>query len=161
MMWIRVPRVIRLLVPAWLALCAASAPAQAAGGLVIEGGYVREMPPGQTVSAAFMRLRNDSDQPIAIVAGATDAAERAEIHTHKHGSDGMRMEKVLRLEIPAHGQQVFQPGGYHVMLIGLRHPLKAGETVGITLLDERGKSYRATLPVTRIEGATGAMGHHP
>lgn len=158
---VRMPKVIRLLAPIFSVLCVASAPAHAAGKLVIENGYVREMPPGQTVSAAFMVLRNGTDQPIAIVAAATDAAERAEIHTHKHDGDGMRMEKVVRLEIPAHGQQVLQPGGHHLMLIGLRHPLKAGATVGITLLDEMGKSYRASLPVNRIEGATGVMGHTP
>lgn len=132
--------------------------ALAAPGLTIREGHVREMPPGQTVSAAFMTLQNDSAQPIALVAASSDAADRVEIHTHQHGPDGMRMEKVVRLAVPAKSAQVLQPGGYHLMLFGLKRPLKAGENVGITLIDEQGRNYPATLPVKRLE--TGGHAHH-
>ena len=131
----------------------AMATAAVAASLVVEEGYVREMPPGQTVSAAFMTLHNTTAKPIAIVGAASDAADQAEIHNHRHTADGMRMEKIIRLEIPAQGRQALQPGGYHLMLIGLKRPLKAGDTVGITLFDEMGKSYGAKLPVTKIDGA--------
>jgi len=132
-----------------------------AGGLEIKDAYVREMPPGQTVSAAFMRLHNTTKQPIALVAATSDAADQTELHGHSHGAGGMRMQKVVRLEIPAGAQQALQPGGYHLMLIGLKRPLKAGDKVGITLLDEMGKSYSASLPVTKMAGveAAPAAGH--
>ncbi len=126
--------------------------------LVIRDAYVREMPPGQTVSAAFMTLQNDTAKPIAIVAASSDAADRAELHNHRHTADGMRMEKVVRLEIPAKGQQLLQPGGYHLMLLGLKRPLQAGQNVRITLIDEQGRTYGATVPVTRID--TGAEHAH-
>jgi copper(I)-binding protein len=131
-----------------------------AGGLEITDGYVREMPPGQTVSAAFMVLRNTTAQPIALVAATTDAADRAEIHGHRHSASGMSMHKVLRLEVPAGATQPLQPGGYHLMLIGLKRPLRAGDQVGITLLDEMGKSYSARVPVTKMVGAAGPDGGH-
>jgi copper(I)-binding protein len=132
-----------------------------AAPLAVEDGYVREMPPGQTVSAAFMVLRNTTAIPIAIVAATCDASDQAEIHNHRHTADGMRMEKVIRLEIPAQGRQALQPGGYHLMLIGLKRPLKAGDTIGITLLDEMGKSYSAKLPVKKIDTAQSSeMGRH-
>lgn len=144
-----------------LAMAAVMPAAAAAAPLAVEDGYVREMPPGQTVSAAFMVLHNITAKPIAIVAATSDASDQAEVHNHRHTADGMRMEKVIRLEIPAQGRQALQPGGYHLMLIGLKRPLKAGDTVGITLLDEMGKSYSAKLPVTKIDaGTTSPMGQH-
>lgn len=136
-----------------LFMVAAVPTAAIAAPLAVEEGYVREMPPGQSVSAAFMVLHNTTAGPIAIVAATSDAADQAEIHNHRHTADGMRMEKVIRLEIPAQGRQALQPGGYHLMLIGLKRPLKAGDVVGITLLDEMGKSYSAKLPVTKIDAA--------
>lgn len=142
-------RAVRAILALGLSLCALAS--IAAPALVVREGYVREMPPGQTVSAAFMTLQNISAEPIAIVAASSDAADRAEIHNHRHTADGMRMEKVVRLEVPARGQQVLQPGGYHLMLMGLKRPLKAGEQIGITLIDERGREYAATLSVKRID----------
>lgn len=135
------------------ALLVAVSTTAVAAPLAVEDGYVREMPPGQTVSAAFMVLHNTTAKPIAIVGAASDAADQAEIHNHRHSADGMRMEKVIRLEIPAEGRQSLQPGGYHLMLIGLKRPLKAGDTIGITLFDEMGKSYGAKLPVKTIDTA--------
>lgn len=129
-----------------------------APALLVRDGYVREMPPGQTVSAAFMTLRNDGAQPIAIVAAASDAADRAELHNHRLIEGRMYMEKVVRLEVPAHGEQALQPGGYHLMLFGLKRPLQAGQQVGITLIDEEGRTYGASLPVTKLD--LGAPAHH-
>lgn len=127
--------------------------------LTIRDGYVREMPPGQTVSAAFMTLQNDSSQPIAIVAASSTAADTTELHNHRHTGDGMRMEKVVRLEIPAGRRQALAPGGYHLMLMGLKRPLRAGDSVQITLIDEMGRTYGAKLPVQRIDGAAGHAHH--
>lgn len=142
-----------------LAIGTAIGPVAAApAALAIRDGYVREMPPGQTNSAAFMTLQNDTAEPIAIVAATADAADRAELHNHRHTADGMRMEKVVRLEIPARGKQELASGGYHLMLLGLKRPLQAGQNVRITLIDEQGRSYGASLPVRRLE--TGVPAHH-
>lgn len=123
-----------------------------AGGVQIREGYVREMPPGQSTSAAFMDVVNDSNRPIAVVAATSDAAQTAELHTHSHDNGMMRMEPVKRLVIPAHDHVQFAPGGYHLMLINLKHSLHAGEKVGITLLDEEGRFYTAQLPVVKMVG---------
>ncbi|HEY3699470.1 MAG TPA: copper chaperone PCu(A)C [Spongiibacteraceae bacterium] len=123
-----------------------------AGGVQIREGYVREMPPGQSTSAAFMNVVNGSDRPIAIVAAASDAAQAAELHTHSHDNGMMRMEAVKRLVIPARGHVQFAPGGYHLMLINLKRSLHAGENIGITLFDEEGKTYTAQLPVVKMVG---------
>ena len=90
-------------------------PAQAE--LTIEDGYVRGLPPGQPVTAAFMRLVNSSEQDVVITAAATNAAETAEVHSHKHHNGMMSMAKVDQITVPAKGEFVLAPGQYHLMLI--------------------------------------------
>lgn len=125
-------------------LVSAAATAQS---LRIEAGHAREMPPGQSNSAAFFTLVNTADTPVVLVAAACDCASRAEIHTHRHQGGMMRMEKVDRLEVPARGRLVLKPGGYHLMLLDLKRPLRTGERVGVTLIGEGGESFSAELPV--------------
>jgi copper(I)-binding protein len=127
--------------------------AAAAGTLEIREAYVREMPPGQSTSAAFMNLTNTSNRPIAIVAATSDGAGQAEIHRHRNQNGMMQMERATRVEIPAHGQLSFAPGGYHLMLINLKRSFRAGDKINITLLDEEGKFYTAAFPVVKMLGA--------
>ena len=124
-----------------------------AGGLQLREGFIRELPPGQMISAAYMDLVNDSDRPIAIVAASSDSAGSAELHTHQHSNGMMQMLPVRRLEVPARGHVLLAPGGYHLMLINLKRSLRAGEQVGITLFDEEGKFYTAKIPVVKNVGA--------
>lgn len=124
-----------------------------AGGLHLREGFIRELPPGQMVSAAYMDLVNDSDRPVAIIAASSDSAGSAELHAHQHSNGMMQMQQVRRLEVPAHGHIVLAPGGYHLMLINLKRSLRAGDQVGITLFDEEGKFYTAKIPVVKDVGA--------
>lgn len=133
-----------------LALCCAQA---FAAGLEVRDGYVRELPPGQTTSAAFMELVNGSDKPIAIVGASSDAAATAELHSHTQRNGMLQMAPVRRLEIPARGRVQLAPGGYHLMLINLKRSLRAGDQVGITLFDEQGHFYKASVPVVKMVGA--------
>lgn len=134
----------------FILLWALSHLAAAAGTLEIREAYVREMPPGQSTSAAFMNLVNTSNRPIALVAATSDGAGQAEIHRHRNQNGMMQMERVTRVEIPAHGQLLFAPGGYHLMLINLKRSFRAGDKINITLLDEEGKFYTAALPVVNM-----------
>ena len=132
--------------------------AGAAETLQIRESYVREMPPGQSTSAGFMKLVNSGKRPVALIGATSDGAGSVEIHRHLHEGGTMRMERVLRLEVPAQGQLVFAPGGYHLMLINLKRSYRAGDTINITLLDEEGKLYPAVFPVISIVEGGGA--HH-
>lgn len=135
-----------------LSLVLSSAFAQA-DSLQIREGYVRELPPGQSTSAAFMDVVNSGGRPVAIVAAVSDVSQSAEVHQHKHVNGSMSMEQVRRLVIPPRDHVLFAPGGYHLMLINLKRSLRAGENVTITLLDEEGKSYTARVPVVKMLGA--------
>lgn len=136
-----------------LGLLLSSAWAQAAGSVQIREGYVRELPPGQSTSAAYMDVINGTDRPIAIVAATSDAAQTAEIHSHRHVDGAMQMEQVRRLVVPKQSHILFAPGAYHLMLINLKRSLRAGDNVTITLIDEEGKLYTARVPVVKMLGA--------
>jgi copper(I)-binding protein len=132
--------------------------AEAADTLQVREAYVREMPPGQSTSAGFMKLVNPGKRPVALVGATSDGAGAVEIHRHRHENGMMQMERVTRLEVPAQGQLVFAPGGYHLMLINLKRSYRAGDKINITLLDEEGGSYAAVFPVVNVVEGGGA--HH-
>ena len=131
----------------WLLLCALLSATVQAGGLQVRNPYIRELPPGQSVSAGFFALINDSAAPIALVGASSDVAERVEMHAHRMTGGKMRMDRLRRVEVPAAGELQFKPGGLHLMLIGLKRPLRAGDSVEVTLLDEQGDRYPVVLPV--------------
>lgn len=116
-------------------LCVSSLAAVAADSdaLQVESPYARAVPPTAQNSGAFMVLRNDSDQPIKVVDAESNVSKITELHTHIHDKGVMRMRRVESIEVPAHGTVALQPGGYHVMLIGLKQPLKPGDPVHIEL----------------------------
>lgn len=125
---------------------AAEAPVQ------IVAGHVREMPPGHPVSAAFFTLHNRGEAPLRLVGGRCDCADTVELHHHRHHNGVLRMEAVPEVEVAPGARFVFEPGGYHVMLIGLTRPLRAGDAVTLTLIDAAGQEYRQRLPVERMAG---------
>jgi hypothetical protein len=120
--------------------------------------YVRAVPPGQPNSAAFMTLSNTGDEPRALVAAESDAAATVELHTHGMVDGMMRMRRVDRIELPAGEQVALQPGGLHVMLIGLTQQLEPGMDVALTLVLNDGSRLQLTAPVRRID--VGGMGGH-
>lgn len=121
-----------------------------AAELQVDDGYVRGLPPGQVVTAAFMTLRNDAEQAVSIVSASSDSAEQTEIHAHVHNNGMMRMEKVDSITVPAKGRFVLAPGEHHLMLINLSKPLKQGGQVSITLSLGDGSMQTVQLPVISV-----------
>lgn len=119
----------------------------------IRDGYVREMPPGQQNTAAFMQLHNSSDKQVVIVRAESSRAASVELHQHIHANGMMRMQAVPSITIPAKGEFVFESGGHHVMLLGVTPTLKAGETVNLVFVTDAGVRIAADLPVKAIVAA--------
>lgn len=142
----------------WLlvALFALPALAEQSPELRISDASAREMPPGQTISAAFLTVANPGEQPVRLVSAACSCAQQVEMHRHEHSDGRVRMQRVDSVEVPANGAFRFQPGGYHLMLIGLQQPLQRGDNVELTLIDDAGGRHAVTAPVVVPHGA----GHH-
>ena len=97
-----------------------------------------------------MRLVNTADQDVVITGAASNGAELAEVHSHKHHHGMMSMEKVDQLTVPANGELVLAPGKYHLMLINLIKPLRESDEVLIRLFNDEEELTRATLPVRSV-----------
>ncbi|WP_421250994.1 copper chaperone PCu(A)C [Aeromonas sp. 600584] len=113
-------------------------------------GYVRLLPPGSPNTAAFMVLKNDADQPVKLVAAASAAAGRAELHTHLHENGVMKMRQVENIEIPAKGEAVLKPGSLHIMLFEVG-TLSEQTPFPLTLTMDDGQKLELSLPVKPIE----------
>jgi copper(I)-binding protein len=116
-------------VAGFVAAFAASAPVWSQ--VTVSQPWVRGTVQGQKATGAFMQLK--SADGAALVAAQSPVAGVVEIHEMRMENNVMRMRAIPKLDLPA-GQAVdLKPGGYHVMLMELKQPLKKGDTVPITL----------------------------
>jgi periplasmic copper chaperone A len=134
-------------------LCGALA-APAVAQTTVKDAWVRGTVPAQKATGAFMQIT--SAQGGKLVSAASPIAGTVEIHEMKMEGGVMKMGPVPGLALPA-GQAVeLKPGGYHVMLMDLKQPVKAGETVPLTLVVEGLDGKKETLEVKAPVRALGA-----
>jgi len=107
------------------------------------------------MSAAFGELANDSGDDVTVVSATTEASSTVELHeTVEDGSGQMTMRKIDGgFVIPAGGSLSLEPGGNHLMLMGLTSPLMAGDDITITLTFSDDSTFAFTAPVKDYSGA--------
>ncbi len=88
-------------------------------------------------SAAYMVITNSGGEADRLLSATSDVASAVEIHISEMKDGVMTMHPVTAIDIPAGGKAELKPGGYHVMLIGIKHDLKAGDKVQLTLNFEK------------------------
>lgn len=118
----------------------------------IENAYVRATPPSLPNSAAFMTIKNDSNKDISIIKAFSNVSNAVELHVHQMKKGIMQMYPVSKIDIPAHGQTDLKPGGFHIMFIGLHHPLEKGKSVTFTLKFSNGEKETVTAPIKTVIG---------
>ncbi len=113
-----------------------------------DSGTMDESMASGGTSAAYMILINNSDEADRLISATTDVAETVELHISEMADDGvMSMRPVENIEIPANSQVELQPGGLHIMLIGLTQNLNDGDTVNLTLNMENMGIIDLAVPV--------------
>ncbi len=122
----------------------------AADSITIVDPYIRAMPPGQKVTAMFMSMENSSSSLQDLVSVDTTASEHAELHEHKMIDGMMQMGQVENISVDANSSAALKPGGYHIMLIGLKKDLQPGEMVDIKLTFKDGSSKTVKTEVKKI-----------
>jgi copper(I)-binding protein len=128
---------------------------QTKGPLRIEGAWARATPPAGKVAGAFVTLVNTGAAPDRLVSAASPVAGRIELHTHIKDGDVMRMREVEGgIPLPPGDTVKLQPGGLHIMLLGLNQGLAAGSSFSLTLTFENAGSVQVDVPVE----AMGSMG---
>ena len=122
-------------------------------GLQVIAAWARATPGRVPNGAVFLTIKNYSTFDDRLLTAATPAAQRAELHRHETDGGVMRMRRVRGIDLPAGGTVVFEPGGLHVMLMGLHEPLRKGAVFDLSLVFE--KAGQTTF---RVEvGPVGAM----
>jgi copper(I)-binding protein len=113
--------------------------------VTVSDQWMRATVPQQGSSGAYLSVR--SATAARLVEVRTPVADRAELHSMKMEGDTMRMEKVDGIALPANQVVDLGPGGYHVMLFGLKRQLKDGEAVPLTLVLEAAGGKRSEVKV--------------
>ncbi len=118
-------------------------------GVAIKDAYAIVSTTMSKSGAAFMEIDNHSTTPDRLVKASSDIADRVELHTHKADANGvMQMIEVKEgFPIPAEGSHMLQRGGDHVMFLGLKQPLKDGDTVHVVLTFEHAGDVPVDIPV--------------
>ncbi len=128
-------------------------------GVMVHDAYVRATPPGQPNAVAYLVLRNNAMHDIRLVSVNSDVAEVAEPHSHAMDAGMMKMRRVGHIDVPAGGETVLQPGGLHIMLMGLVKQLKPGEYVSLEFHFDNGQKQSMRVPVKMIAGVSMTSGH--
>ena len=129
------------------------------GALEIDQPWSRATPPTAPTAGGFLTITNRGTAPDRLVAARTAAAGQAQIHQMKMEGDVMRMRELENgLEIPPGATVKLAPGGYHLMLMQLKAPLKAGERVPVTLVFEKAGSIDVELDVQAMGSTAPAHG---
>lgn len=125
----------------------------------IDGAYARASIPNVPNSAAFFVIKNNSDKDIAITSANSDIAEKNELHTHIKENEMMKMIKIEKLVVPAKSSLELKSGGDHVMLMGLKKELKAGDEISLELSFSDGDKKSIKVPVKDLASTMHKMQH--
>ena len=125
------------------------------GSLKIDHPFARATVGPARVSAAYVVIENAGEAD-TLIAASTDVTQKVELHTMKMADGIMRMREVEGgIEVPAGGKAVLEPGGLHIMLLGLTQELVEGESFPMTLTFEQAGEIEVEV---MVEGA--AAGAH-
>ena len=119
------------------------------GAIKIENAYVRATAPGQPAAGAFMKIEN-SGSADQLVSASSPAAGEVQLHQMSMEGNVMKMGQVKDIAVPANGSVDLKPGGYHIMLMNIKAPLKAGDTVPVKLKFAKAGEVEVKLPVNAV-----------
>jgi len=113
----------------------------------LDNAYSREMPPSASNIAVYLTIRNVGSHGISLESISTEDAESAMIHRSTMENGMMAMEHLPELFISSRESVRLEPGGLHIMLEGLRRPLRAGNLIRMDLSFSNGVVLRVDVPI--------------
>ncbi|MDW8123748.1 MAG: copper chaperone PCu(A)C [Geminicoccaceae bacterium] len=122
------------------------------GTIEITDVWARATAPGQANGAAYMTIRNHG-QADRILRAEAAVSRKVELHTHRVDAQGVaRMVEIPEIALPAGSTVKLEPGGLHVMFIGLHHPLEAGKRFPLKLVLEKAGEIPLEVEVRSMAG---------
>jgi len=124
------------------------------GDITIHSPWARATFAMAKTGVAYVTIRNEGDQADRLVAASAEVAKKADLHESLMEDGVMKMRPAGAIEIPAGGMAMLEPGGYHIMFMGLVAPFKEGESFPLTLVFERAGRVDVMVDVLKA----GSMG---
>lgn len=122
------------------------AAAAAAANLEVSNGWIRLLP-SPVPAGGYFEVRNNASAPAQLVGVSSPAFAEAMLHETMEEKGQSMMMPVERIEVPARGNVVFKPGGYHLMLMKPTRAIKVGDRVPVTLEFADGQKVTAQFEV--------------
>ena len=152
-----------LIILKWLFLALAGLAAQAheykLGDIAIAHPYTLSTVGDLGTSAVYMTFKNNGAAD-RLLSASTAAASLVEVHNMNMEGGVMRMRRLDGVDLPSSGTVVLAPGGLHMMLFGLKAPLRAGESFPLELRFEKAGKILVQVNVEANSDATNARHKH-
>ena len=123
--------------------------------LMIEGAFARASLGHGKNSAAYLSIRNHASKDDYLIDVKTNVAAMTSLHNHINDKGIMKMRAVKQIVIPRDGSIRLQPGGFHIMLMGLKKPLVEGDKFDLKLVFKNAGNIMCSVIVKKVH----AMGH--
>ena len=120
-----------------------------AQSVIVKDAWTRATAPGQTTAGVYLEIVSSTDAALVSVKSAI--ARSAEIHAMRMEDGVMKMRGVERLALPAGKAVRLEPGGLHIMLLGVTRPLRENETIPLELEIEAVGGSGVSKLATRVE----------
>jgi len=105
--------------------------------LNIDHPFARATPPGARAAGAYLTVENKGATPDRLIAASSPVAGIVEVHEMAMDGGVMKMRVIPGIDIKAGSKVDLKPGGYHIMLMELKQPLKNGDRFPLTLTFEK------------------------
>ena len=148
---------LRFLALAPLTLLALAVPAFASDIMVMDAQAPASLTASAKTAAVYMMLMNHGAAADALTAITTPAADRATPHQTINDNGVMKMREIEKLTLEPQGMMMFAPGGAHIMLTGLKAPLKAGDSFPLVMTFEKAGDVKVDVKV--VDKVAGGMDH--
>jgi periplasmic copper chaperone A len=148
---VRTPALLALLLLS--ALLAPVSGASADSNLVVAGAWIRQPVPGTDVAAVYLSIQNVGTRAVKLTGVESPLAGMAMLHESHETGGQSQMRALASVSLAPGASMAFSPGGKHIMLHGLSHPLQVGERVPLVLLFAGGIRLHVTA-VVRPLGAS-------
>jgi periplasmic copper chaperone A len=122
------------------------------GGVQVKDAWARATPGGAKNGAAYLTLVSPTGDKLTSV--TSPVANMTRLHQMTNEGGVMKMQEVPAIDLPAGQPVTLKPGGLHLMMTGLEHPLEPGQSVPLTLTFEKSGTREVTVTVAKV----GAMG---
>jgi len=120
------------------------------GDIQVRHPWARATPPGTTVAAGYLEIRNNGKEADRLLSATTPVAKRVELHVTEHSDHIAKMRQLRAFEVPGRERLTLSPGGAHLMLVDIVQPLKKGERFPLTLRFERAGELKVEVEVQEL-----------